>query len=107
MKAANPEPFRIRPERPQEGVVRRNPAILFTDLDDVVVMMDPDKGVYHELNAVGSEIWRLLERPRSAEEICELVLDEFEVMPETARRDVLAFLNRAFELRIMIGASAC
>ena len=42
---------------------QRNAAMLFTDLDDTIVMMDPDKGMYYELGSVGSRIWTLLETP--------------------------------------------
>ena len=84
-----------------DTVVRRNPAIVFTDLDDAVVMMDADEGVYHELDPIGAHIWTLLETPRSAAELCESLLADYEVTPEDCRRDVLAFLERARELGIV------
>lgn len=86
------------------AVVRRNPAIVFTDLDDIVVMMDADEGCYHELDPIGTKIWTLIERPRSAAAICESLLEEFEVTPEACRRDVAAWLDRARELGIVVAA---
>ena len=84
-----------------DAVVRRSPAIVFTDLDDTVVMMDPDDGAYHELDPIGARIWALLEQPGSAAQICTALLDDYEVTPEDCRREVLAFLVRARELRIV------
>lgn len=84
-----------------DGIVRRNPAIIFTELDDTVVMMDADEGRYHELDPVGAHIWALLEAERSVASICAALLVEYEVTPEVCRRDVLAFLTRGIELGIV------
>ena len=84
-----------------ESTVRRNPQIMFTDLDDAVVMMDADEGMYYELDPVGARIWTLLETERSVEEMCTLLVAEYDVTPETCRDDVLAFLEQAKELGIV------
>ena len=81
--------------------LRRNDEIIFTDLDDTVVMMDADKGTYFELDPVGTRIWALLEIERSVAEVCEVLLAAYDVTPEDCRRDVLAFLERAEELGIV------
>ena len=84
-----------------ESTVQRNPQIMFTDLDDTVVMMDADEGMYYELDPVGARIWTLLETERSVEEMCALLVAEYDVTPETCRDDVLEFLGRAKELGIV------
>ena len=81
--------------------LRRNDEIIFTDLDDTVVMMDADKGTYFELDPVGTRIWALLETERSVAEVCEVLLAAYDVPREDCRRDVLAFLERAEELGIV------
>ena len=84
-----------------ECVVQRNAEMIFTDLDDTVVMMDSDKGVCYELDPVGARIWNLLETARSVKELCELLAGDYDVTPEACRRDVLEFLERMHELEIM------
>lgn len=83
------------------SLVCRNPAIVFTELDDTVVMMNADRGDYHELDPIGTRIWNLLETGRTVAEICDALLLEYEVTPADCRRDVLAFLARQVELGIV------
>ena len=80
---------------------QRNAAMLFTDLDDTIVMMDPDKGMYYELGSVGSRIWTLLETPRSVSDVCDALVEEYDVTPDVCRRDVVSFIEEAGELGII------
>ena len=81
--------------------VSRNEAIVFTDLDDTIVMMDVDEGQYYELDPVGARIWTLLETGRSAADLCDVLAGEFEIDPDTCRRDTLQFLKEASAMRIV------
>ena len=83
------------------SVVSRNEAIVFTDLDDSVVMMDVDEGQYYELDPVASRIWALIGTGRSVAEICDVLAGEYEVEPDTCRRDTLEFLQAAWEQRLV------
>ena len=73
--------------------VVRSEAILFTELDDTVVMMDTRKGRYYELDAVGARIWALIEPGPRVAELCEAVAAEYDVDRDTCRADVVAFLD--------------
>ena len=84
-----------------QAIVRRNPALVFTDLDDALVMLDPEQGRYYELDRTGARIWTLLEVARSAADMRDALLLEYDVTPERCEREVLAFLNQALELRIV------
>ena len=83
------------------SMAARNEAIVFTDLDDTIVMMDVDEGQYYELDPVGARIWALIEDPRPVAEICDALADEFEVDPDTCRDETLEFLQTASEHRIV------
>lgn len=82
------------------SVIMRNEAIVFTDLDDSIVMMDVDEGHYYELDPVAARIWALLEEASSASKICDTLAGEFEVDAETCQRDTLEFLQAGLEQRI-------
>lgn len=84
-----------------DAVVCRNAAVISTDLDDVVVMMDTDQGLYYELDEIGARIWSLIETARPVAQVCDELLEEYDVTPEACRRDVLGFLARARELNIV------
>ena len=83
------------------SVVSRNEAIVFTDLDDTIVMMDVDEGKYYELDPIGVRIWTLLETSRTAADICDALAAQFDVDPDTCRSDTLEFLQTASSMRIV------
>ena len=73
--------------------VARSEAIVFTELDDTVLMMDVEEGRYYELEPVGARIWALIEsRPRIAE-VCEALVADYEVAPDVCGDEVREFLN--------------
>ena len=81
--------------------VVRNEAIIFTDLDDTIVMMDVDAGQYYELDSVAKKIWTLCETARPAAEICDALATEYDVDLDVCRRDTLEFLQEASTLRLI------
>ena len=83
------------------SVASRNEAIVFTDLDDTIVMMDVDEGQYYELDPIGARIWALIESPRPVADICDALAGEYGADPDTCRQDTLEFLETASEYRIV------
>ena len=81
--------------------VARNESIVFTELDDTVVMMDVEEGRYYELDPVGSSVWALLERAQSVAEVCEALGRQYEVAPERCREDVRGFLEELERLGVV------
>lgn len=63
------------------------------NLNEEVAILDLEKAVYFGLEGVGAHIWQALAEPRSVAEICESVVEEFDVAPETCRDDVIRFLT--------------
>jgi hypothetical protein len=60
-------------------------------------LLDVESGLYFGLNALGTEIWNLLERGGTEEDICARLLDEYEVGPDDVRGDVATFLGALLE----------
>lgn len=52
-----------------------------------------DLASIYSFNGTGSLIWKLLESPRSVEELAGAVAEEYEVDPAQAERDVTEFVN--------------
>lgn len=68
--------------------------IVFNEMDGETIMMSIENGEYYGLNSIGSRIWKLLESPRTASEICDVLLPDYDVTREQCAHDVLLFLNR-------------
>ena len=79
------------------SIAARNEAIVFTDLDDTIVMMNVDEGQYYELDPIAAKIWTLIEAPRAVDDICNALAGEYDVDPDTCRQDTLEFLQTASE----------
>jgi hypothetical protein len=74
-------------------VVVRSQEILASQIDGDVVMMNIDHGTYSGLDSIGSEIWDMLKSPLRVSEICDVLIQRYEVGRIQCERDVLAFLN--------------
>ena len=83
------------------STVTRNDAIVYTDLDDTIVMMDVDEGQYYELDPIASRIWSIIENGQAVEEVCRALTEEFDVDPNTCQQDTLEFLQAASEQSII------
>ncbi len=73
-----------------------HPRVAWQVLDGEAVLIDLDRGRSLGLNETGSLLWPLL--PSSTEnELATALVAEFDVAPETALRDVNAFLQELRE----------
>ncbi|MCY4634679.1 MAG: PqqD family protein [Acidobacteria bacterium] len=81
--------------------VMRSGAIIFTEFDDATVMMDVEKGRYYELDLVGARIWRLIASGPQMAEVCETLVAEFAVAPETCGDAVQAFVEELLRLEVI------
>ena len=85
---------------PSSRVVRGE-AIDFAEVGDTLVMMDLDEGRYYELNPMGARVWALIESGPRVAELCEALIAEYEIAPETCRRETRAFLEELSRLAVV------
>ena len=52
-----------------------------------------DLASIYSFNGTGTLIWKLLETPKSVEELASAIVQEYEVEPEQAERDVAEFVG--------------
>lgn len=70
-----------------------NPSVIYRELSGEIVLLNLQSGVYYGLDAVGSRIWQLLAQQRKLEDVCAIMLDEFEVPADVLRADVTRLLG--------------
>lgn len=83
----------------------RSEAVVFTELDGEVVMLDTEAGQYYELDSIGSRIWMLLEDSPSMARLRDALTAEFDVDAETCRNDLASFLENLAELGLVASAA--
>ncbi len=62
-------------------------------LENEVVILQLQQGVYYGLNAVGAAVWNAVQQPHTVEELRRLILESFEVSPEQCQRDLMELLE--------------
>lgn len=68
------------------------------DLENEVVVLSLDDGVYYSLNPVATRIWELMQEPTTILAIRDRLLEEYEgVDPELCTREILTLLEQLRE----------
>ena len=71
-----------------------NDDVVFTQIDEDIVMMDPESGEYHGLNMVGAELWNLLDsKPMVLNDMVSYLKETYELDDVIATTDVHAFVE--------------
>lgn len=52
------------------------------------VLLNLESGVYFGLDAVGTRVWQLLQQDKTIADVCDVMVEEFDVSPEVLREDV-------------------
>jgi hypothetical protein len=58
------------------------------DLEDEVVILGLEDGIYYGLNPVGAFIWNFIQDPHTLTEIRNAVLEEYEVEKDVCENDL-------------------
>ena len=81
----------------EDTVVVRREGWLTAQIGDELMMMNADSDFYLNLSGSGGRIWELLEQRRTVTELCQALAQEYDIEPETARPQVLAFLDQLLQ----------
>ncbi|BBM69171.1 hydrogenase expression protein HypA [Rhodothermus marinus] len=76
-----------------DTVVVASPEQVSSKLGEEVVILNLRNGVYYGLDPIGTRIWELIQEPRSVRQVCEVLLEEYDVTFEQCAEDVLALMR--------------
>lgn len=88
------------PDLTPSTVVVRSSDPLTAVVDGELVMLDARTSSYFGLDGIGTRIWDLLEAPRSVDDVCAVLIEEYDVDPETCRTEVLAFITDLLDAQL-------
>lgn len=84
-------------------IIQRNEnGFLSSSLGNETVMMNLDNGDYLGLNSVASDIWNLLEKPVSVEDLYSQILNIYDVTEEQCKTEVNDFLQKLSEQNMLV-----
>lgn len=72
----------------------RNPDIVWRNIGEEAVLLNQKSGGYFGLNGVGCSVWEKIDDRRTAAEIIQLLMHEYNVEETVLTRDVLELLEK-------------
>ena len=76
---------------PAEKILTRSKLVPWQELDGNIILLTPHNSSAHELNEMGSWLWRKMEKTEKS--LVEKLIAQFEVVPSEARSDVRSFVS--------------
>jgi hypothetical protein len=78
-----------------------HPSVLCRELSGETVLLNLESGVYYGLDAVGTRVWQLLLQGSTIADICDTLIDDYDVAPEVLRGDVVRLVGELCERGIV------
>ena len=85
----------------KDTVVSRTKEVLASKMDGETIMMSIASGSYYGMDNIGSRIWELIAEPIRVSDLCDRLMEEFDVAFDQCLADVIAFLNALGENRLI------
>lgn len=73
-------------------IVRKSAGQVSCALDDEVAILNVERALYFGLQGVAAHIWEALQEPRSVGELCDGVMEHFDVPSDVCQADVSRFI---------------
>ena len=90
----------------KHSAILPHPDVIWREVDGEVVLLNVGTGQYFGLDAVGSQVWILLQSagPKGAnlETLCTLVTGQFDVDLPTADRDLTALIHDLLAQQLLV-----
>jgi hypothetical protein len=78
-------------------VVKQTEHQVSCNLNDEVVILNLKSAFYFGLDKLGAYIWQELSEPRAVSEVCQAVLDRYDIEEARCHTDVIEFLAKLGE----------
>lgn len=83
-----------------------SPTAVYSDLNGMTALLDTHGNIYYCLSGIGPFVWENLRTGASADEICDAVVQNYDVSQEVARTDVTALLDKLSSAGLIVSADA-
>jgi hypothetical protein len=73
--------------------VKRSNNIHWQNINDAIVILNPENGTSHELNQVATSIWNQIENKTNIKELIKKLHIEYDVSLDTIEADIKIFIE--------------
>jgi len=70
------------------------------EVDGEMVLLDMDTENFFGLDAIASDIWKLLQQGKTLQETYEVLLQDYDVEPERLKNDLETFVRNLIEHKL-------
>jgi hypothetical protein len=84
-----------------DSVVVQEDEPIAAEVDGEIVMLSERAGAYFGLDGIGSEIWKLIAQPHRVSDLCQSLLQHYDVDEEALTRDITSFLDELLARRLV------
>jgi len=78
-------------------IVTVNKDYVYCNVEDEMVLLGMEDGIYYGLNPVGAFIWEQIKEPKTIDEVRDAILAEYDVEKGECKRDLMELLEELAE----------
>lgn len=78
-------------------IITVNKDYVYCNVEDEMVLLGMEDGIYYGLNPVGAFIWEQIKEPKTIDEVRDAILDEYDVEKDECERDLFELLQELTE----------
>ncbi|MDY9922932.1 PqqD family protein [Methanobacterium sp.] len=78
-------------------IVTVNKDYVYCNVEDEMVLLGMEDGIYYGLNPVGAFIWEQIKEPKTIDEVRDAILAEYDVEKGECERDLMELLQELAE----------
>lgn len=82
-------------------IVSQSEGNIVSDMDGEKVMLSISNGKYYNLGEIGGVIWDLIKTPTSISQLINTLLDQYEIEQNECQEQVLSFLEKLVEEKLI------
>ena len=77
------------------------PQVMARTVGEETVILDLESGTYFGLDPIGARIWQLIENGKSLSQVCDVMVEEYEVTRDVLERDALALAGELLDKNLI------
>lgn len=86
----------------KETMLARSEAVLFSEVEGCITLMNMDNAEYYHFDEVGTAIWNHIDGQSSIGDICSALMEEFDAEPSECESDTVEFLQEIADLKLVV-----
>ena len=78
-----------------------SPNVVSRAVGDETVILDLESGTYFGLDSIGARVWQMMGEGKTLSEICDVMVDEYDVSRETLEQDAVRLASELAAKRLI------